>query len=127
MQHSHANGLVIRKAIFGEGAERVVFAMREAHFGGTVLHRGPKPQVDPLLMLLGAEMVAKESRFVEDLCSSGFVSAQGFHSAQLSRASFHKHFCKTQVALARSSQLPFLSCPSSDCWMRVRAIGASRS
>ena len=34
MMHPAANGLVIRKSIFGEGAERVVYALREAWIDG---------------------------------------------------------------------------------------------
>lgn len=66
-----ANGLVIRQSIFGEGAERVVYAMREANIRWTPAQVLP---CDPCQDLLGQEMVAKESRFVEELCSSDFMS-----------------------------------------------------
>jgi hypothetical protein len=63
-----AIGVAMRRTIFGEGAERMVRKFREVGSNG---------------QFLGPKMVAKESRFIEDLRSDDLIQ-------------FHKVFCKTQ-------------------------------
>jgi len=78
MIHSLSTGIVVRKCIFGEGAERIVFAMREARLELT-------NSAEPCKIALGQEMVAKESRFVDQI-----------QTFQVPQVSFHLQFCKTQ-------------------------------
>ena len=63
-----AVNIAMRKKIFGEGAERMVRKFREVDASG---------------VFVGKQMVAKESRFVEDLASAD-------------RRAFHRVFCETQ-------------------------------
>jgi len=67
-QHE-CRGIAMRKPIFAEGAERIVHKFYE---------------VDSSLKAVGLPMVAKESRFVEDLTCAD-------------RIEFHRTFCETQV------------------------------
>ena len=51
---------------------------------------------DPCEKLLGQEMVAKESRFIEELCNKTWLSKKEMKQFRVSSESFHKQFCKTQ-------------------------------
>ena len=64
-----AVGVAMRRTVFGEGAERMVRKFREIGRDG---------------VFVGPKMVAKESRFVEDLRSRDLIK-------------FHEVFCKTQA------------------------------
>lgn len=71
--HENAVGMAMRNKIFGEGAERMVSNFREYDINGT---------------FVGPWMVAKESRFIEDL-----------DNRDLKR--FHRAFCETQQTASR--------------------------
>jgi hypothetical protein len=64
----NAVGVAMRRNIFGEGAERMVRKFREVDGDG---------------LFVGPKLVAKESRFIEDLRSRNLIK-------------FHEVFCKTQ-------------------------------
>ena len=59
----------MKKTIFGEGAERMVSKFREVGEGGR---------------FIGPHLVAKESRFIEDINSKD-------------HRKFHEIFCRTQI------------------------------
>ena len=64
-----ATGIAMRKCIFGEGAERMVRKFREVGADGR---------------FVGPELVAKESRYIEDLNNTDLKQ-------------FHSRFCQTQM------------------------------
>ena len=72
--HEDAVGVVMRKEIFDEGAERMVRKFREVNRKGE---------------FVGPWMVAKESRFIEDYANNEDLRA------------FHTTFCKTQLRAER--------------------------
>jgi hypothetical protein len=72
--HESARGVAMHNKIFGEGAERMVKRFRE---------------IDEDLNYVGPWMVAKESRYVEEISQ---------------KLQFHEVFCKTQQAANRIAQ-----------------------
>ncbi len=75
-----ATGVAMRQKYFGEGAERLVAKFREVRADG---------------VFVGPTMVAKESRFVQDVVQD--------RDADLRR--FHKVFCVTQARAARLAEI----------------------
>mmetsp|Transcript_40831 Transcript_40831/g.96954 ORF Transcript_40831/g.96954 Transcript_40831/m.96954 type:complete len:750 (-) Transcript_40831:319-2568(-) len=76
-QHSDATGIAIRKIHFAEGAERIVFGMREINAQG-------KP--------VGKPLVAKDSKY-------RLLHAAGAHAHE--KFKFHKRFVQTQMAASK--------------------------
>ena len=71
--HPKACGVAYPETIFGEGAERMVWKFREVDASGK---------------FVGREMVAKQSRFIEDVRSDDLYT-------------FHRTFCETQKMAQR--------------------------
>ncbi|EEH59666.1 LOW QUALITY PROTEIN: uncharacterized protein MICPUCDRAFT_64115 [Micromonas pusilla CCMP1545] len=77
-EHEKAVGIAHKRKVFGEGAERLVSMLREFDSAGR---------------FVGPWLVAKQSRFVEELGSYGFDSYD--------EHAFHRTFCSTQQIAAR--------------------------
>eukprot|EP00282_Hemiselmis_andersenii_P035154 CAMPEP_0169443004 /NCGR_PEP_ID=MMETSP1042-20121227/9126_1 /TAXON_ID=464988 /ORGANISM="Hemiselmis andersenii, Strain CCMP1180" /LENGTH=724 /DNA_ID=CAMNT_0009554207 /DNA_START=221 /DNA_END=2396 /DNA_ORIENTATION=+ len=87
LQDKRCNGLVVRKSILGEGAERMVYGMYEACFTYDEKDASAAPS---RIEMIGEPMVAKESRFVEDNSKETLE--------------FHKVFAKTQATAQRIAE-----------------------
>ena len=106
-----ADRLVIRKLVFGEGAERVVYAMREAVIDTKEsFFFDHSDFCDPCTHLSGPDMIAKESRVIDEMENRECLSASDMQRFRISSESFHKQFCRTRqmaetIAAAFNSQL----------------------
>ena len=95
-----AMNIALRKSIFGEGAERMVRKFRE---------------VDARGVFVGPPMVAKESRFVEDMTLKDRIEfhrvfCQTQHQAQVLALEFNKRLTAIPGVDASTPRIEFLAC-----------------
>ena len=99
----HAVGIAVKKAIFGEGAERIVREIREVNSDGE---------------FVGPPMVGKDSRFTEKYANID------------DRKRFHQRFCKTQklaqkIAVAFNKRLDIAPFVDHDITPKIEFLDSS--